>query len=59
MPDRAVIMMGSEGEGLHDLLLRQADYKVYIPMFGAIDSLNVSQATAVLLYEWSKAKSKQ
>ena len=48
-PEKTLLIMGSEGKGLRDLVSKSADYKVYIPMFGNIDSLNVSQATAVFL----------
>lgn len=51
-PKKTVLIMGSEGEGVRQLLSKQADYKIYIPMQGAIDSLNVSQATTVFLYQW-------
>lgn len=53
-PKKTVLIMGSEGEGVRQLLSKQADYKIYIPMQGAIDSLNVSQATTVFLYQWRK-----
>jgi len=45
------LIMGSEGEGISAEYLKLADIKVRIPMFGTIASLNVSVATAVLLYE--------
>lgn len=48
-PQRAVLVLGSEGEGVHQLLRARADFAVKIPLFGDIDSLNVSQAAAVLL----------
>ena len=47
--DQTLIIMGSEGKGIQPLISKLADDKVYIPMCGKIDSLNVSQATAVLL----------
>lgn len=51
LPDsRTVLVMGSEGEGVSDLVRRRSDATVKIPMHGQIDSLNVSQAAAVLLY---------
>jgi 23S rRNA (guanosine2251-2'-O)-methyltransferase len=50
-PERCVVVVGSEGEGIQDLIQRSLDFKVFIPMMGAIDSLNVSQATAVFLAE--------
>lgn len=57
-PKRAVLILGNEGEGVKKLLLKEADFKVAIPQFGQIDSLNVSQATSVLLFDW-RAKSIQ
>ncbi len=45
------MIMGSEGEGISGEYLKPADVKVRIPMLGTIASLNVSVATAVLLYE--------
>ncbi len=45
------IIMGSEAEGLGEEWLAAADQLVQIPMGGAVDSLNVSVATALLLYE--------
>ena len=48
---RAVIVMGSEGKGISPLLSKQCDAIVSIPTCGKIDSLNVSVAAGVLLYE--------
>ncbi len=45
------ILLGSEAEGLSRSWLASADEQVVIPMSGKIDSLNLSAATAVLLYE--------
>jgi RNA methyltransferase, TrmH family len=45
------IVMGSEAHGLSDAWLRAAQQQVLIPMSGAVDSLNLSVATALLLYE--------
>ena len=47
-PEKTLLIMGSEGKGLQPILQKQCDFSVYIPMLGNIDSLNVSQATAVL-----------
>jgi len=46
---KTVLIMGSEGEGIQPLLRKKADRSIYIPMKGKIQSLNVAQATAVLL----------
>jgi len=45
------IIMGSEHEGLSNVLLKAADIRIMIPMKGKADSLNLSTATAVMLYE--------
>jgi 23S rRNA (guanosine2251-2'-O)-methyltransferase len=49
--ERSAIIVGSEGHGLRDLTRRECDYLVRIPLFGAIESLNVSQAASVMLFE--------
>ena len=46
-----VIVLGREGEGLHDLVRRTCDHLLRIPMAGGVSSLNVSAAGAVVLYE--------
>lgn len=46
-----VLVMGSEGEGLRRLSREACDSLVRIPMQGQVESLNVSVATAVCLYE--------
>lgn len=45
------IVMGSEAHGLGDAWRQAATNLVTIPMFGAMDSLNLSTSTALLLYE--------
>lgn len=45
------LVMGSEGKGISRLVLEQCDFKVKLPMVGHVNSLNVSNATAILLYE--------
>ncbi|HEX6045700.1 MAG TPA: 23S rRNA (guanosine(2251)-2'-O)-methyltransferase RlmB [Pyrinomonadaceae bacterium] len=47
----AAIFLGNEGSGLHRLVREHCDTLVRIPMFGRLDSLNVSVAAGVLLYE--------
>ncbi len=48
----SVIVMGAEGHGLHDLVKKNCDVLLRIPMAGAIASLNVSVATGVVLFSW-------
>lgn len=53
------IIMGSEGEGIAGELLRLADEIVRIPMAGKFDSLNVSVATGMILYEATRQRMQQ
>jgi 23S rRNA (guanosine2251-2'-O)-methyltransferase len=45
------LVMGSEGEGMRRLTRETCDQLVNIPMFGSVESLNVSVASGVCLYE--------
>lgn len=45
------IVMGAEGSGLRQLTRRSCDYLVRLPQLGAVESLNVSVATGMMLYE--------
>jgi 23S rRNA (guanosine2251-2'-O)-methyltransferase len=45
------ILLGSEEDGIDEHLLRKADVLAKIPVFGKIESLNVSVAASVMLYE--------
>ncbi len=48
---RLAIVVGAEGEGLRRLVKEKADFLVKIPMLGRVASLNVSVATAIVLFE--------
>lgn len=52
-PKKAVLILGSEGEGVQKILQSKADCNIYIPMQGKISSLNVAQAAAVIFSFWS------
>jgi RNA methyltransferase, TrmH family len=45
------VAVGTEDEGLSDLWMNRADLRVKIPMMGKVNSLNVSIATALIVYE--------
>ena len=46
-----VLVIGSEGEGMHELLRKKSDALVRLPMVGKVSSLNAAVAGSVLLYE--------
>jgi 23S rRNA (guanosine2251-2'-O)-methyltransferase len=50
-PKRVVLVMGSEGDGMRRLVSEHCEYLAKIPMPGGFESLNVSHATAIALYE--------
>jgi 23S rRNA (guanosine2251-2'-O)-methyltransferase len=51
------IFLGSEGSGLHRLVRERCDTLVRIPVMGSLESLNVSVAAGVLLYEALRQRS--
>jgi len=53
----SAIMLGNEGHGLHRLVRETCDTLVRIPVVGHLDSLNVSVAAGVLLYEARRQRS--
>ena len=55
---RVALVLGSEGSGISRLLRERCDGMVGIPSFGKIDSLNVSVAAGVLLYEVRRQRTK-
>lgn len=50
------IVMGSEESGISDQVLRLADEQLQIPIVGKIESLNVSVAAALMIYEAVRQK---
>jgi len=45
------IVFGNESEGISEQALDLADYKIKIPMFGMVQSLNLSVSVGIILYE--------
>ncbi len=54
----SALVLGNEGSGLHRLVAEKCDVLVKIPMYGKIDSLNVSVAAGVILFEAMRQRNK-
>ena len=49
--EKLAIILGTEGDGLKQTVIENADYTVCIPMYHNVDSLNVAAASAVAFWE--------
>lgn len=52
----AVLVLGAEGAGLRHLTRQNCDFLVRLPQLGAVESLNVSVAAGMLLYETARQR---
>ena len=50
------LILGSEGEGVSEILKKESDFIAGIPMFGSVNSLNVSAAGAIVMFEAAKQR---
>lgn len=58
MTGPTALVLGNEGEGIRPLVRRTCDFVAKIPMQGALDSLSVSSAAAVALYEAARQRAR-
>ena len=56
LKEPCAIVMGGEEKGIYPALLKTCDEQFQIPMTGDFDSLNVSVATGIVLYEVVKQR---
>jgi len=64
LPDRLLagplaVLLGAEGKGLRESIERRVDHPVSLPMRGHVGSLNVSAASAVVLYELMRRRPRE
>ncbi len=52
--ERLAVVLGTEGTGLPEEVIKACDYRVMIPMYNGVDSLNVAAASAISFWELSK-----
>lgn len=56
LPDKVVLIVGSEMKGVSEEILRISDQRVHIPMAGMANSLNVATATSIALFDILRRK---
>ena len=52
--EKLAVLLGTEGRGLPEEIIKACDYRVKIPMYHGVDSLNVAAAAAVCFWELMK-----
>ncbi|MEZ6094682.1 MAG: RNA methyltransferase [Pirellulaceae bacterium] len=55
-PERTILILGNEADGVSDDLLAICDHEVQIPMADNVDSLNVTTAATIFMYERSRTQ---
>ncbi len=50
----SVLVLGSEGSGISELVKRNCDFVAHIPMENGVESLNVAVSAAIAVYEWKR-----
>jgi 23S rRNA (guanosine2251-2'-O)-methyltransferase len=53
---RLALVLGSEGQGIREIVRKNADFTVRIPLYGKVGSLNVSVAGAIALFEIARRR---
>ncbi len=56
--EKIALIMGNEAQGVSEETQKESDKNVFIPMLGITESLNVSAATAITLYEVTRQRNK-
>jgi tRNA (guanosine-2'-O-)-methyltransferase len=53
---KVAIMLGNEHQGLSEAAIKMTDEKIYIPMRGMVQSLNLSVTAAIMMYEVNRQR---
>lgn len=53
------VVVGNEGEGMRNLISKSCDFRVKLPLYGQVDSLNAAIAGSIVLYEIKKERQQQ
>jgi 23S rRNA (guanosine2251-2'-O)-methyltransferase len=56
MQGALALVLGNEGKGIRPLVKKHCDFLIHIPMYGSVQSLNVSVATGIVLFEASRQR---
>ena len=57
--NKTIVILGSAGKGISSPVLKKCDDTFKIPLQGNIESLNVSVAAGIIMYEISESKTKE
>lgn len=52
--EKAAVMLGNEHAGLSETAIKMADFKIYIPMMGMVQSLNLSVTAGICVFEYTR-----
>ncbi|GAO31803.1 TrmH family RNA methyltransferase [Geofilum rubicundum] len=52
LPKKMALIVGNESNGISEFLMNGSQMEIHIPVTGPVKSLNVAQATGLLLFEW-------
>ena len=51
-PEKSLIVVGEEGDGLSEEMIRASDYIVEIPQYGSVRSMNAATAAGIAMYDY-------
>jgi len=54
LPEKIILLLGNERNGLPEKILEKCQFQIHIPMTGKCKSMNVSHALSVALFEWQR-----